>query len=209
MPSMFLVLEGIDGSGKSTQAKLLAEYIQKELKKQVLVVREPGGTELGEKLRSILLDSSEDLAPETEMFLFMAARSHLARTRILPALNQGQVVLSDRFIWSSAVYQGIVAGNDPREILDIGRIAAPGLRITKTFLLDIDPGAGFSRVKAPNRMEAKGLDFQARVRSGFLELARRPDSKIVVIDGQGSIAEVHERIVKSLPARGWSTCSSL
>ncbi len=205
---MFLVLEGIDGSGKSTQTKLLGDHVQKTLRKQVLLVREPGGTLLGESLRSILLDSSEDLAPETEMFLFMAARSHLARTRILPALAQGRVVISDRYIWSTAVYQGIAAGNDPLEILRLGRIAAPGLRIAKTFLLDVDPEDGFKRVKSPNRMEAKGLELQKRVRRGFLELAKRPDSKIVVIDGRGTVAEVHRRIVASLPQRGWSTCSS-
>jgi len=205
---MFLVFEGIDGSGKSTQAKLLEQHIRSRLGKAVLLVREPGGTRLGETLRSILLNSREEISTETELFLFMAARSHLVRTRILPALVQGQVVISDRFIWSSAVYQGLVAGNDPREILRMGRIAATGLRIQRTFLIDVDPEVSFRRVKDPNRMEARGLDFQRRVRKGFLTLARRKGTGIVVIDGRGSIDEVHRRVIAALPVRGWSICSS-
>lgn len=206
---MFLVFEGIDGSGKSTQARLLEEYVRRQLKKQVLLVREPGGTPLGEGVRSLVLHAREDLAPETELFLFMAARSHLARTRILPAVQAGQVVISDRFVLSSAVYQGIVAGLDPRFILRLGRMAAPGLKISRTFLIDVEPRAAFRRVKNPNRMEAKGLEFQRRVRTGFLTLARRPDCGVVVIDGRGSPEEVHDRVRKALPERGWSTCSSL
>jgi dTMP kinase len=204
---MFLVFEGIDGSGKSTQAKLLAEHLRTQRGADVVLVREPGGTELGEKVRSLVLDG-EDLSAETELFLFMAARSHLARTRILPALEKGQVVISDRFIWSSAVYQGIVAGNDFREILRMGRLAAPGLSVSKTFLIDVDPRASFGRVKDRNRMEAKGLDFQKRVRAGFLALAKQARGKVAVIDGRGTVDEVHARVLANLPTRGWPACSS-
>jgi dTMP kinase len=206
---MFLVFEGIDGSGKSTQARLLVEHLRRHDQKDAVLVREPGGTDLGEKLRALILDGAEDLAPETELFLFMAARAHLARTRILPDLKAGRVVVSDRFVWSSVVYQGIVAGNDPHEILRMGRVAAPGISVARTFLIDLDPEVGLRRVKAPNRMEERGLDFQKRVRKAFLDLARKRTNKIVVIDGRGTIAQVHKRVLESLPRRGWSACSSL
>jgi dTMP kinase len=205
---MFLVFEGVDGSGKSTQARLLAEHLREVRGLDVLQVREPGGTELGDRLRELLLDPrSGEMAPETELFLFMAARSHLVRTRILPALSAGQVVISDRFTWSSAVYQGLAAGCEPREILRIGRLAAPGLTVSRTFLIDLDPDLCFSRVVDPNRMEGKGVEFQRRVRSGFLDLAKKYASRFAVIDGAGTETEVHERVLSRLPVRGWSTCS--
>jgi len=200
---MFLVFEGIDGSGKSTQAKLLADHLREARGLDVLLVREPGGTQLGESLRGLILQSAEDLAPETELFLFMAARSHLVRKRILPALEAGQVVISDRFVWSSAVYQGLAAGCDPEEILRVGRLATAGLEASRTFLIDLDASLSFSRVREPNRMEKRGLAFQEAVRRGFLELARRHPRHFVVIDGGGSAAEVHTRVRESLPAEGW------
>ncbi|MBI4601526.1 MAG: dTMP kinase [Planctomycetes bacterium] len=204
---MFIVFEGIDGSGKTTQARLLAEHLRRARGIEPLLVREPGGTDLGEKLREILLSSPEDLAPETEVFLFMAARSHLVRTRILPAVREGRVVISDRFIWSTAVYQGTAAGIDPREILRLRKLAAPGLAITRTFLIDVDPESAYRRVRAPNRMEARGLEFQKRLRRGFLALARTRSHGIVLVDGGGSVEQVHRRVLSGLPARGWS-CSS-
>ena len=199
---MFLVLEGVDGSGKSTQAKLLAEHLREVRGLEVLLVREPGGTELGDRLRDLLLDPrSGELAPETELFLFMAARSHLVRTRILPALRAGQVVISDRFIWSSVVYQGLAAGCEPGEILRLGGLAAPGLTAARTFLIDLDPELCFKRVVAPNRMEGRGIGFQMRVRSGFLELAKKYEAEFAVINGKGTEKEVHERILSELPSR--------
>jgi dTMP kinase len=206
---MFIVFEGIDGSGKSTQAALLAEHLRKERDADVLLLREPGGTDLGEELRRLILDpGGEDLAPETEIFLFMAARAHLVRTRILPALAGGRIVICDRFIWSTAVYQGLAAGVSHVEILRMGRLAAPGLAVTRTFLIDVPPETAFRRVKDPNRMEGRGIAFQRRVRSGFLSLAARYPRRVAVIDGTGSQAVVHERVLSHLPAHGWSRCSS-
>ena len=207
---MFLVFEGIDGSGKSTQAELLARHLRQSRALEPVLLREPGGTALGEKLRELVLDpNGEDLAPETEIFLFMAARAHLVRTRILPALSQGKVVISDRFIWSTVAYQGLASGVPPQEILRMyHRMAAQGLVISKTFLIDVDPRAALKRVRNPNRMEGRGLAFQERVRRGFLAIAKKYPRRVAVIDGSGSAAEVHGRVVKSLPTQGWSRCSS-
>jgi dTMP kinase len=199
---MFLVFEGIDGSGKSTQACLLEKYLRRERRLSVLLVREPGGTRLGERVRDLVLSpSSGDLAAETELFLFMAARSHLVRSRILPALEAGRIVISDRFLWSSVVYQGYAAGVRPQEIFRMGRLAVAGLRATRTFLIDLDPKEAFLRIRDRNRMEDRGLQFQRRVRTGFLALSRQVPRDSVVIDGRGSPDEVHERVLSSLPRR--------
>ncbi|MGQ9591394.1 MAG: dTMP kinase [Planctomycetota bacterium] len=192
---MFLVFEGVDGSGKSTQARLLAREFERR-SFGVELVREPGGTPLGEELREILLSrSGRTLAPETELFLFMAARSQLVRDRILPALERGRVVISDRFLWSSVVYQGVRAGLPFEEILEMGRVATAGLAPDRTFVIDLDPEVALSRVGNPDRMEASGVEFQRRVREGFLELAGRFRETSVVIDGRGSAEEVFARVL--------------
>ena len=206
---MFLVFEGIDGSGKSSQARLLEEYLRKNRSARTLLVREPGGTPLGEKVRELILHpGEEEIGPETELFLFMATRAQLVRTKIQPALEAGRAVISDRFLWSSVVYQGLSTGLLPQEILRMGRLAAPGISVTKTFLIDIDPEMAFRRVREPNRMEKRGIEFQRRVREGFLSLAEKFKNRVAVIDGRGSQEAVHARVVSHLPTHGWSRCSS-
>lgn len=207
---MFLVFEGIDGSGKTTQARLLDEHLRKKSGLNTLLVREPGGTVLGEKVRELVLQSGpEEIGPDTELFLFMASRAHLVRSKIMPALEAGRVVISDRFLWSSVVYQGISTGLQPQEILRLGRLAAPGLTVSKTFLIDIEPEQALHRVKEPNRMEKRGIEYQRRVRDGFLSLAERFKSRVAVIDGRGGLEAVHSRVISHLPSHGWSRCSSL
>lgn len=205
---MFFVFEGVDGSGKSTQARLLAEHLREERGLETLLVREPGGTPLGEKLRGLILSGREPLCPETELYLFMAARSHLVRSRILPALEKGIAVVSDRFLWSSVVYQGIANGIGAAEVLRVGRLAARGVEVTRTFVIDLDPTAAYSRVKDPNRMEERGLGFQRTVRKGFLSLAAKHPGKLTLIDGRGAIEDVHARVLAKLPTRGWPAISS-
>ncbi len=196
---MFIVFEGVDGAGKSTQAERLARELRAR-SAAVELVREPGGTPLGEDLREILLRPGRyAIAPEAELFLFMAARAQLVRERIRPALERGCVVVSDRFLWSSAVYQGIRCGLPFDAILEMGRVATGGLAPSRTFVIDLDPEVALARVRKPNRMEAGGLELQRRVREGFLALARRFPESAVVIDGRGSADEVFARVLAQCP----------
>ena len=202
---MFLVFEGIDGAGKSTQIRLLAEYLTRERDTKVLLLQEPGGTSLGKRVRSLLLEPRfGDLSAETEVFLFMAARSHLVKTRIRPAIDAGEIVLCDRFLWSSVVYQGIVGGLGVQEVLRLGKLATGGVMPDRTFLLDI-PVATVARRKSfqreGDRIERKGLRFQERIRQGFLELARKYPRRFAIIDARGKAEVVHARVVERLPRR--------
>ena len=149
----------------------------------------------------LLAPRDEDLAAETELYLFMAARSHLVRQRIAPALARGEIVISDRFIWSSAAYQGAAAAVDPAEVLRIGRLAVDGVEVTRTFLIDLDPQVAHARASSGDRMESRGVEFQRRVRETFLALARSEPDRTSVIDGRGSIDEVHARVLAQLPAK--------
>ncbi len=204
---MFFVLEGVDGCGKTTQVRLLEERLRTEQGVEVVSVREPGGTKLGETLRGLLLEpGDEDLAPETELYLFMAARSHLVRQKIAPALARGAVVISDRFLWSSAAYQGDAASLEPEDVLRLGSLAVRGAPVTHTLWLDLDPEEAFARTDhakgdGDDRMERRGIEFQRRVRETFRRLAAAPThhaGKVTVIDARESIAEVHERIVAAI-----------
>ena len=195
---MFLTFEGVDGAGKTTQAHRLRERFERD-GREVLVVREPGGTALGEELRRILLDPhSGDLAPEVELLLFMAARAQLCRLELQPALDAGKVVISDRFLWSSVVYQGIVGGVGIDEALAVGRGATRRLEPDRTFLIDVDPEVPYRGLDDTDRMERRGLEFQLQVRAGFLTLAERFAESIVLIDGSGSVEQVHERVLAAL-----------
>lgn len=195
---MFLAFEGVDGAGKSTQVKLLAELLESQ-GREVLLCREPGGTELGEELRRILLVTGGEMDPEVEVLLFMAARAQLCSKVIRPALEAGKVVISDRFLWSSVVYQGIVGGLGVEEVLSIGRVATRGLLPDLTVLVDLDPADSHSGLDEADRMESRGLDFQRRVREGFLALADEFSESFALIDGGGSVEQVHERIIEVLP----------
>ena len=198
---MFLAFEGADGAGKSTQVQLLAEYLERQ-GRGVLICREPGGTELGEKLRGILLDpDSGDMGPEAEVLLFMAARAQLCSRVIRPALEAGKVVISDRFLWSSVVYQGIVGGPGIEEVLSIGRVATRGLLPDLTFLIDLAPAVSHSSLDEGDRMESRGLDFQREVREGFAGLAGDFSDSFALIDGSGSVEQVHEQVIKALPQK--------
>jgi len=196
---MFLSFEGVDGVGKTTQARRLVELLAARGDRP-LAVREPGGTGLGETLRGILLaPETGDLAPEVELCLFMAARAQLCREVIRPALDAGRAVVSDRFLFSSVVYQGIVGGLGIDDVIAVGRVATRALEPDRTFLIDLDPRASYAALDESDRLEKKGLEFQLALRDGFLRLAERFPERIVVIDGSGDIETVHQRVVAALP----------
>ena len=183
---MFLTFEGIDGSGKSTQARRLAESLR-AAGHSVVLTREPGGSPGAEEIRRLVLEGDPDRwSPETEILLFTAARrDHLERL-IVPALASEMIVISDRFVDSTRIYQGL-RGAGLRETVDRLHDLIIGVEPDLTFLIDIDPGLGLSRARGrqghEERFEDMGLAMQERMRAGFLELARSAPARIRVIDG--------------------------
>ena len=199
---MFYVFEGVDGSGKSTQARRLKEHLERAAIVPVVEVREPGGTALGESVREILLDPhSGDLSAEVEVFLFMAARAHLCRTTIAPALDEGRIIVADRFLWSSVVYQGTAGGMKEGDVLELGRIATHSLEPSCIFVIDIDPEVALGRLSSHDRMERRGVEFQRRVRQGYVSLVEQFPERSYLVDGGGSPDEVHRRVLGALAAR--------
>lgn len=186
MPGGFISFEGIDGSGKSTQARRLADALR-QLGRVVTLTREPGGSPGAEEIRRLVLEGAPDRwSPETELLLFTAARrDHLEKT-IRPALERGEVVITDRFADSSRMYQGISRG-DLAATVDALHALMIGVEPDLTLLVDIDPEVGLSRAVArkghEQRFEDMGLDLQRRMRTGFLDLAARYPSRFRVIDG--------------------------
>lgn len=167
---MFITIDGGDGCGKSTQIKRLESFLTGQ-GRTVLVCRDPGSTPLGEAVRGILLDRTElAISPASEMFLFMAARAQMVAEIVRPALFEGKIVIADRFLLSTLVYQGFAGGLEPRDILAAGRVAVGETLPDLTILLDIDPETAFGRLNRPlDRMERKGLNYHHAVRAGFLK----------------------------------------
>jgi dTMP kinase len=195
---LFIAIEGPDGSGKSTQAKVLANTLRKE-NYTVLEVREPGGTKAGELVRQILLNpDTGDLSIQTELMLFMAARAQLVDEVILPALKNGTIVISDRFMLSTIVYQGIAGGIPVDEIRSIGLSAAQGLSPDITFVIDVPTEIGMKRVgNKKDRMEQKGFDFHSMTRKGYLDEGKK-EINAIIIDGTSSIEEVSGVIIRKV-----------
>ncbi|MFP4240243.1 dTMP kinase [Rhodosalinus sp.] len=193
----FITFEGIDGSGKSTQARLLAERLRTQ-GREVTLTREPGGSPGAEEIRDLLLTGAPDRwSAETEILLFTAARRDHLERRIAPALAAGQVVICDRFADSTRVYQGATRG-DLRGLVDQLHGLMIGREPDLTLLIDIDPDTGWRRAKARPGAEARfedfGAELQARLRAGFLALAEEAPERIRVIDGRGSADEVAKAV---------------
>lgn len=203
-PGRFITLEGIDGSGKSTQARLLAEALR-GTGRDVVLTREPGGSPGAEEIRKLLLEGAADRwSPETEILLFTAARrDHLERV-IEPALDAGQVVICDRFADSTRMYQGLRSARG-RVLVDQLHALMIGREPDLTLLIDMDPSAGLERALGRNgeeeRFESFGTDLQARMRQGFLDLARDFPDRIAVIDGRRDVAQVAKDVLGVVTSR--------
>jgi dTMP kinase len=189
---MFVSFEGADGSGKSTQAELLRETLAAE-GREVVLTREPGGTELGERIRDLVLGGG-GMAPLAEAALFAASRAEHVEEVIRPALARGAVVLCDRYIDSSLAYQGIARGLGLDEILQLNIAVTRGLLPDVTFLLLLDPEVAASRWSRADRLESEGLDFQRRVDHAYRSLAERFPDRIVVVDADRPADEIRDEI---------------
>lgn len=193
MTGKFISFEGGDGAGKTTQIGKLAERLE-AAGTEVVVTREPGGTELGLAIRQALLHG-EDLSPRTEALLYAADRAHHIATVVGPALDRGATVITDRYMDSSIAYQGAARGLGMDTIGDLNRWAVDGLMPDLTFLLDLDPGIGATRIgAAKDRLESAGDAFHAQVRRTFLDLAGREPDRFVIIDASGSPEQISEEI---------------
>lgn len=202
---LFLSFEGVDGAGKSTQCSLVCQAFE-QLGRSVLRLREPGGTQLGERIRQLLLDPDSlepgtSMSPVAELLLYEAARAQLVQQKITPALAQGHVVVCDRFADSTVAYQGFARnlGADTARMLN--GLSCGDLMPKRTLMLDMEPAAALDRAvesQGPDRMEREGLELQQRVRAGMLDCAARDPGRIRLIDAAGSVPEVYGRICQAL-----------
>ena len=207
MAGLFITFEGTEGCGKSTQIEALSERLQQS-EKSVFKTREPGGTSLGEAIRKLLQNDAagKGMTPEAELLLFAASRSQLIRERILPALAEEQIVLCDRFIDSTTVYQGIARNIDSQIVSRINQFAVGNTRPNLTVLIDIDPKIGMDRVRSRSknqldRIESEAIEFFQAVRNGYLEIAKSEPERFLVLDGSQTINELKNQIWESVKMR--------
>ena len=217
MPGTFITFEGIDGSGKSTQLRLLNNFLRTR-GCNVLLTREPGGTKLGLRLREALLDALEEVDPLTELLVFAADRAQHVRRVLLPALESGEVVISDRYADATVAYQGAGRGFSPELISQIVQLATGGLKPDLTLLFDLPIGDATTRTTrrstgknaaargARDRLDIEDAQFHARVRDAYLRIAAAEPERVKVIDTSGPVERTHQRvtevIVSFLKARG-------
>ncbi len=194
---MFISLEGVDGSGKSTQARLLAEALGPE----TLLIREPGGTPAAERIRELVADPGLDLDPMAELLAFCAARADLTERVIRPALEAGRTVVSDRFADSSVAYQGGARGLGTSMVITLTDMATDGLWPDLTILLAVDPERALARARSGDRFEAEGIDLQLAVAEAYQEIAIVAADRVAIVDGEGEVDEVHARIREVVEAR--------
>jgi dTMP kinase len=202
--SLFISLDGLDGTGKSTQCHLLAEWLRGR-GYRVLVFSDPGGTETGKVLRTLLLEHKNEINLPCEALLFMASRAQLVGEIIRPALAGGAVVICDRFLLANVVYQGHAGGLDPELLWRIGMMATGGLEPDLTLVLDLPPEIARTRLSGPrDRLESRPLEYQQRVRDGFRREALAHPASMRLLDATGSVeqvqAAIREQVAPRLPS---------
>jgi len=196
VPGLFITFEGGDGSGKSTQSRLLVEWLQSE-GYPVVVSREPGGTDLGLELREMVLHRRGEIAPRAEALIYAADRAHNIATKVRPALERGEIVVQDRYLDSSVAYQGAGRVLGGAEVRDLSLWATEGLLPNLTVLLDLDESTGKTRLgerTTYDRLEAEHDDFHARVRAAYLELSAEEPERFLVIDAREPVNLIAEII---------------
>lgn len=212
MSGTFITFEGIDGSGKSTQLRLLANYL-KEAGCEVVLTREPGGTPVGIRLRAALLDAHEKVDPLTELLVFAADRAQHVRGVLRPAIKAGQIIISDRYADATVAYQGAGRGFSPQLIAEIVQLATEGLKPDLTVLFDLSVEESIARTSRRSngkhkgdRLDAEALDFHVRVRDAYLELARAEPERVKIVKTNRPAEETHKRVkeivVPFLKSRG-------
>ncbi|MFN3395545.1 MAG: dTMP kinase [Thermodesulfovibrionales bacterium] len=198
---IFISFEGIEGSGKTTQARLLHDYLYKKGLNPVLT-EEPGGTDIGREIRKILLSLGHfNMHPVTELLLYNASRSQHVNEVILPAIKSGRIVITDRFSDSTYAYQGWGRGLDRDIINRIDEISTGGVRPDITILIDVDVNVGLMRNRKANkvdRIELEEIEFHRRVRDGYLEIARQEPNRIKIIDGSKEIEDIHRQVIAEM-----------
>ena len=198
MSGLFITFEGGDGVGKSTQSRLLAQWLE-GLGREVVLTREPGGTPMGREIRQLVQHRDEHVDERAEALLFAADRAQHIATLVRPALERGAVVLQDRYLDSSIAYQGVGRALDAEEIRDLSLWATRGLLPDTTVLLDLDPGVGVNRALGRedaqfDRLEAAGDVFHQRVRQAFLQLAAAEPDRFLVVDAAGTVEQIHAAV---------------
>jgi len=190
----FLVIDGPDGAGKTTQAMRIAEHFRAR-GEDVITLREPGATPAGEAIRDLLLDADTDVTALTEMLLYQAARAQIVETVIRPALARGETVVLDRYWYSTAAYQAHGLGLDPVSVRHVSAVATGGVEPDHVFFLDVDPELGLGRINGErDRIEGRPLDYHRRVRDGFLVEARALGGRATILDASRSADDVAAEI---------------
>jgi dTMP kinase len=202
LAAAFITFEGIDGSGKSTQLRMLASVLRLRAI-DVVVTREPGGTPLGARVRDVLLDTEEQVDPLAELLLYAADRAQHVRQLVRPAIESGHVVLSDRYADATMAYQGAGRGFPPALIADVIALATGGLMPDLTLLFDLPVAASLARHKrradegdARDRLDAENESFHARVRDAYLQIAAADPERVRVVDATRSVEETHARVLE-------------
>ena len=195
---MLITLEGIDGSGKSTQAARLAAALGPD----ALLVREPGGTDTAERIRALLADPEAEIDPLAELLLFCAARADLVRRVIRPALDAGRDVVCDRFTDSTVAYQGAARGLGTELAASLNQTATDGLSPDLTLLLRMEPATGLGRSGGGDRLESEGLGLQEAVAAAYEAIAAAEPQRVIALDGSGNVEEVHLRVMAAVRDRG-------